>query len=240
MKYFYKIALAGILVVSLTGIAGTAVAGAHGGKGGPKMSQQEQRCIKTWKAGKKKQFVKTGCCKLAMSAVVPPKTDRAWKDPKERKMLNMLKKAKRFCAKKGFKADMPPRGERGMPPRGERRMPPRGERGMPPRGERGMPPRGKPANLSRKCKPRKGPVMAVQRVLSEANSISYEKKGGSPRMRVGFSNKQSVVCVRGRLVPVRVGSSPSQSNLGRYIKNDTVCMLRKNRNGKRVAQLLCR
>ena len=241
MKILSKFSVLSLLLAASVGFTGISFAGGHGGKP-PKASPHEQKCINLWKSGKKKQFAsrKTGCCPLAMSSPLPPKTDPIWREKRESQMLRMLQAAKKFCAKRGFKPGPGPRGERGMPPRGERGMPPRGERGMPPRGERGMPPRGKHGKVSKRCKPRtKLPVIRVSQVLSEAKAISYVVQGTTARVQTKWNNKRSVACVRGKKVPVRVGNSPSDSNWGAHIQSSMQCDLRKNRKGTRVAQILC-
>jgi hypothetical protein len=231
-----------LVFVSVFGVSSLAIAGGHGGKK-PIASPKEQQCIKLWQTGKKQQFSRSGCCQLAMSSPLPPKNDPIWKDKKERKMLNMLRAAKQYCAKQGFKPGMPPHGKPGMPPHGKPGIAPHGGAGMPPHGKPGMPgmpPMGKPGKVSKVCAPGKGGRMErVSQVLSEAKAISYVRAGSSSRTSTGFNNKSSVVCVRGKKVPVRVGNSPSQSNLGQYIRGNMQCMLRKNKSGKRVAKLLC-
>ena len=217
MKSLSQFSLFGLLLAASVGFAGVTFAGGHEGKA-HKASQKEKTCINLWKAGKRKQFAsrKSGCCELAMRSPLPPKSDPVWRDKKERKSLKMLLDAKKFCAKRGFKPEPGPRGERGMPPRGMR------------------------GKLSKRCKPRKKlPVIAVSQVLSESKAISYVVQGTTARVQTKWSNKRSVACVKGKKVPVRVGNSPSDSNWGAYIRGSMRCDLRKNRKGTRVAQILC-
>ena len=82
--------------------------------------------------------------------------------------------------------------------------------------------------------------MKVSKVLSESYAISYVVKGDRRRVKTKFSNKQSIVCVGGKKVPVRVGKKPSDGNLGAFIRGNVPCKLQKNKSGKRVKKLVCR
>ena len=177
----------------------------------------ERKCIANWRKNKGKKFsserVKE-CCNLARKRQVPPRTSPAWKG-KGKKDLRVLVRAKKYCARVASATD-----------------------------KSGQVMAGKNKRKRNVCVSRKrARYVKVNRVLSEARAISYEQVGKPGRTAMGFSNKRSNVCVGRKKVPVRVGRTRNQSNLGKFIKADMKCMLstkvNKKTNRRQVAQLLC-